>query len=305
MERSAREISSYSSTSIEGNPLPLTEVKKILKTKPVNIRNSQQEVLNYNQALKSLNELITNKRASLSSQLIINIHKQVMAKLLPDFDIGKLRQKPVVVNNPRSGQVIYLPPDIEDVELLINELIEFINNSKRIIDPIILAGIFHKQMVIIHPFIDGNGRTTRLATKVLLAEMGLNTFNLFSFENFYNQNVARYFQNVGEIGNYYDLKGKIDFTKWLEYFTEGIIDELLRVEKLLPHVPFNPETQLKPYHLKVIEYINHFGFIADRDYAKIVNRAKATRTQDFKRLIELGMIVRKGKGKGTYYVLKT
>ena len=107
------------------------------------------------------------------------------------------------------------------------------------------------------------------------------------------------------IGNYYDLKGKIDFTKWLEYFTEGIIDELLRVEKLLPHVPFNPETQLKPYHLKVIEYINHFGFIADRDYAKIVNRAKATRTQDFKRLIELGMIVRKGKGKGTYYVLKT
>ena len=45
-EKSAREISSHSSTSIEGNPLPLTAVKQILKTKPKNIRNTEQEVLN-------------------------------------------------------------------------------------------------------------------------------------------------------------------------------------------------------------------------------------------------------------------
>src|ERR1700736_6030211 len=56
LERTAREVSSFASTSIEGNPLPLTEVKKILKSKPTNIRDSEKEVLNYNQALQMLNE---------------------------------------------------------------------------------------------------------------------------------------------------------------------------------------------------------------------------------------------------------
>ena len=47
LERNAREVSSYASTSIEGNPLPLTEVKKILKSTPSHIRDSEKEILNY------------------------------------------------------------------------------------------------------------------------------------------------------------------------------------------------------------------------------------------------------------------
>jgi len=147
-------------------------------------------------------------------------------------------------------------------------------------------------------------RPTRLAAKVLLAEMGLNTFNLFSFENYYNKNITKYFQTVGEFGNYYELVNKINFTSWLEYFTEGIIDELLRVQKTLPEVGISPETNLQPHHLKILEFIKEKGFIADRDYAKLVGRAKATRALDFKKLIELELISRKGKGKATYYVLK-
>lgn len=151
---------------------------------------------------------------------------------------------------------------------------------------------------------DGNGRTTRLATKVLLAEMGLNTFNLFSFENYYNKNVTRYFQTVGEFGNYYNLVDKIDFTRWLEYFAEGIIDELLRVQKLLPELSLTPQTQLQPYHLKMLEFIKTKGFIADKDYAQLTDRAKSTRAFDFQKIISLGLIERKGKGRATYYILK-
>ena len=68
---------------------------------------------------------------------------------------------------------------------LVNDLFQYVVINKSKIDPLVVAGIFHKQFVIVHPFIDGNGRTTRLATKMLLAGMGLNTFNLFSFENYY------------------------------------------------------------------------------------------------------------------------
>ncbi|RJQ24687.1 Fic family protein [Candidatus Parcubacteria bacterium] len=304
LEKTARAVSTYASTSIEGNPLPLTEVKKILKLKPAYIRDSEKEVLNYNKALQEVNKELEEGKVKLSSDLILKIQKQITGGLLPKCESGRLREKPVVVNDPQTKKVIYLPPDAKDAKILITDLVAFINSARNEIDPLILAGIFHKEMVIIHPFMDGNGRTTRLATKVLLTEMGLNTFNLFSFENYYNKNVTKYFQTVGEFGNYYEIIDKIDFTAWLEYFTEGIIDELLRVQKLLPEAGINPETHLQPYHLKILEFIKEKGFIADRDYIKLVNRAKATRALDFKKLMDLGLISRKGKGKATYYILK-
>ena len=305
LERTAREVSTYASTSIEGNPLPLTEVKKLLKLSPANMRDSEKEVLNYNQALEKLNQLLQTNKLDLSLNLILDIHKQVTTTLLPNFQSGKLRQHAVTVNDPRTGAVVYLPPDADVVSELIEDLIIFIHDTNQKINSLILAGIFHKQMVIIHPFMDGNGRTTRLATKMLLAKMGLNTFNLFSFENYYNQNVTKYFQTVGEYGDYNELVSTIDFTSWLEYFTGGLIDELLRVQKLLPELGNTPKTKLATHHIKMLEFILTNGFISDKDYASLTDRAKATRTMDFQKLLDLGLIERRGGGRSTYYSLKS
>lgn len=303
-EKSARSLSTFASTSIEGNPLPLTEVKRILKSKPEYIRDTEKEVLNYNEALQELNEKLTKGEVVLSIDLLLSIQKKVTQGLLQPFQSGKLREAPVFVNNPRTRQPAYLPPDVKNVKPLLEALFDFLSSNEKAISPLILAGILHKQIVLIHPFVDGNGRTTRLITKVLLAQMGLNTFNLFSFENYYNQNVTRYFQTVGELGDYYELVEKIDFTNWLEYFTEGIINELLRVQKLLAEVSGTPETELKPYHNLILDTIRTKGFINDADYAKLTERARATRTLDFQKLINLDLIMRKGKGKATHYVLK-
>ena len=304
LEKNAREISSFASTSIEGNPLPLTEVKKVLKTKPKFIRDSEKEVINYNKALINLNKKLESKDHKLTLNLIRNIQKQITQDLLPQHQSGFLRKHPVIVRDPKTGKTIFLPPDHKDVEKLMNELVDFVRINKKTIDPLIIAGVFHKQMAIIHPFMDGNGRATRLATKVLLAELGLDTFNLFSFENYYNKNVTKYFKFVGEQGNYYDLVNKIDFTQWLEYFCEGIIDELLRIQKLLPKTNISPQTQLKSHHKKILRFIEKNNFITDKDYSQFVNRAKATRALDFQKLIKLKLIERKGKGKSTFYVLK-
>jgi len=304
MERRAREVSAYSSTSIEGNPLPLTDVKRILKNKPEFIRDSEKEVLNYNKALVDLDKLIKEKIFSFDIDQLEKIQKTVTLGLIEEFRNGHIRKEPVFVNDPKTRQTIYWPPDHQKVEPMLKDLFDYMEKKNVSIDPLILAGIFHKQFVIIHPFIDGNGRTARLSTKVFLAKMGLNTFNLFSFENYYNQNVTRYFQEVGLAGNYYELKDKIDFTSWLEYFTDGIIDELLRVSKELEKENASPETTLKDYHQKIISFIKQHGFITDKDYSKLTKRAKPTRNLDFRKLIELGLIEMIGKGKATHYKLK-
>lgn len=303
LEKKAREISAHASTSIEGNPLPLTEVKKILKTHPQHIRDSEREVLNYNEALLWLNELVKKENIVFDPLLVLHIHGSVIKGLQPPYRCGKIRKEPVFVNDPATRKTVYWPPDHQDVPLLMRKLFTYVEKNKIILDPLIIAGIFHKQFVVIHPFIDGNGRTVRLATKVLLARMGLNTFNLFSFENYYNQNVAAYFHHVGERGNYYDLQKNRDFTPWLEYFTDGIIDELLRVSKILQTESITPETILQPHHHIILDHIRKNGFLTNKIYSTLTNRAKPTRNQDFNKLIELGMIQRLGKGKSTIYKL--
>ena len=304
LEQAAREMSAYSSTSIEGNPLPLTEVKRIIKNHPQNLRDSEKEVLNYNKALEIFNEKIKNNSINFNLKLLLNVHKNILNGLSTPDNTGKLRNEPVFVNDPGTGKTVYLPPDHQDVPDLVNDLIRFCVKNREKLDPLIVAGIFHKQFVIIHPFIDGNGRTARMASKILLAGMGLDTFNLFSFENYYNRNVTRYFKNVGVYGNYYDIRDKVDFTPWLEYFTEGIIDELLRVSDILGRQTASPATTLQNHHIQIINYIKEHGFITDRLYSQLTDRAKPTRNHDFNKLIEQGIIERLGKGKATYYKLK-
>lgn len=304
LEKRAREVSAFSSTSIEGNPLPLTDVKRILKNKPEHIRDSEKEVLNYNKALVELNQLIKTDKVVFDTGLILKIQKTITAGLIEDYRWGQLRQEPVFVNNPKTRQTVYWPPEQKDVKNLLQELFDYLNTNQGKIDSLILAGIFHKQFVVIHPFIDGNGRTARLATKVMLAKMGLNTFNLFSFENYYNQNVSRYFAEVGLLGNYYDIKDDLDFTAWLEYFTDGIIDELLRVSKELDKSSISPSTELKNYHKIILDLIKTKGYVTDKDYAQLTSRAKPTRNLDFRKLIALGLIIKQGKGKATHYKFK-
>lgn len=303
LEEAARAVSSHSSTSIEGNPLPLTEVRRILRNLPEHLRDSEREVLNYNRALEILDKEIRKGSTRFDLGLILRIQKEVTDGLIGEGNSGTIRHQPVFVHDPRIGKPVYLPPDHQDVPGLIDELIYYVQGNQDRLDPIILAGVFHKQFVIIHPFIDGNGRTTRLATKALLAHMGLNTFNLFSFENYYNKDVTRYFEKVGVLGNYYELQDSIDFTGWLEYFSGGIIDELLRVSKILEGEVASPETALKPYHEALLGHIRENGFITDRDYAQLTDRAKPTRNQDFNKLIELGLIERHGKGRSAHYKL--
>ncbi len=305
LELEARELSTYASTSIEGNPLPLTDVKHLLKTKKEYIRDTEREVLNYNKALQVLYKSVRSNKFKLDVTTLEKTQGQVVAGLMDSpTDCGHLRQNAVIIRNPRKlDEVIFIPPDAKDVKSLTVTLLDFINAHIGKTDPIILAGLFHRQHVIIHPFMDGNGRTTRLITTAILGKSGLDLFEIFSFENYYNQNITRYFKAVGLEGDYYDLKDTVDFTTWLEYFADGILDELRRIRKTLPDILQTPP-RIEPHHRQILDYINEHGSITQREYAEISTRSLAARKLDFEKLLDLGFIETKGTGRGTYYVSK-
>lgn len=300
----ARERSSYASTSIEGNPLPLTDVKRLLKSKKEHIRDTEREVLNYNKALQELYAAVKSQAFQLNTSMIEKIQGQVVADLMDNpTHCGFVRKDPVIIRDPRQlDTVVFMPPDAKDVRGMLDELTDFITQNMGKIDPVILAGLFHRQHVIIHPFMDGNGRTTRLLTTAILGSTGLDLFEIFSFEDYYNHHITRYFKAVGLIGDYYDLEKDIDFTQWLEYFAEGILDELLRVRKALPQY-LEPRPRLEPHHQQILDYISQHGSITQREYGTISPRSLASRKLDFEKLLKLDLIEAQGTGRGTYYVL--
>lgn len=304
LEIEARELSSYASTSIEGNPLPLTDVKRLLKTQKEHMRDTEREVLNYNKALQSLYADVRSGKFKLEIKTLEKIQGQVVHGLMDNpAHCGAFRKAPVIIRNPRKiDEVVFIPPDSKDLRKLTRALFKFIEDNIGKIDPIILAGIFHRQCVIIHPFIDGNGRTTRLLTTAILGKTGLDLFGIFSFENYYNRNITRYFKAVGVEGDYYELRNDIDFSAWLEYFADGILDELRRVRKTLPEQSA-AKPRLEPHHRLILEYIQQHGSITQREYGNISPRSLASRKLDFDKLLKLNLIKAEGTGRGTYYVL--
>ena len=303
LEIEARSLSSYASTGIEGNPLPLTDVKRLLKTQKKHIRDTEREVLNYNKALQSLYAEVRTGRFKLDVATLEKVQGQVVDGLMDNpANCGALRQTAVVIRNPgHLDEIIFIPPDSKDVRKLTVDLLSFIERHIGKLDAVVLAAIFHRQCVIIHPFMDGNGRTTRLLTTAILGKAGLDMFELFSFENYYNRNISRYFKAVGLTGDYYDLADDIDFSAWLEYFAEGILDELRRVRKTLPQTSSSPP-RLEAHHRRILDYIDAHGSISQREYAGIASRSLASRKLDLDKLVKLKLIKAQGTGRGTYYV---
>jgi len=297
----ARSLSAHASTSIEGNPLPLTDVKRLLKSAPVNIRDTEREVLNYNKALDWLQTAIISGEFAPTAETFTRLQGLVTEDLMDNpADVAAIRQRPVVIRDPsRADSIVFMPPDHGDVSSLLIELMAFIQTNLHEIEPVILAGLFHKQAVIIHPYMDGNGRSARLMSTGLLGLTGLDLFSIFSFEAYYNRNVTRYFKMVGEQGDFYDLGDNLDFTPWLEYFAEGILDELLRVQQQLERRPI----RLEPHHHQIIDYLQQHGTLTQRELGQISSRSLPARKKDLAFLVDRGLISPEGGGRSRYYVL--
>ncbi len=302
LELEARALSTHASTSIEGNPLPLTDVRRLLKKHPSHIRDTEREILNYNTALQKVHAAVKSGTFSLTKAAMEQVQATVVDGLMRNpGHVGRMRREAVVIRDPRRPDaVVFIPPDYKDVPRLARELAKFVADQREEIDPVILAGLFHRQFVIIHPFVDGNGRTARLLTTAILGGGGLDIFEIFAFENYYNRNVSAYFRAVGLQGDYYEREPSIDSTAWLEYFADGILDELLRVRG---SIPAETPVRLEEQHRRLLAHIRKHGSINQREYARITNRSLAARKQDFQRLLGLGLIESRGGGRSTYYVL--
>ena len=294
----------HSSTSIEGNTLDEYQVEMVAKGEKVTAE--KKEVLEVKNYLKTLNlvDRLHNSKGTITIKEILDIHKSVTNSLIDKNKVGTFRKGPVyVVNISSTGkeELVYTPPPFTQVGVLLNDLVDWMN-VKDDIHPIIKAGIFHYQFVSIHPFTDGNGRSTRLLTLLSLYRSSYTFKKSLVLEDFYNNNRKSYYEHL-QTGKNYEARECAELTGWLEYFTTGFLFETQRLKDLILSVPNKIKGQviLNKDELKIVDFAVNIGRIMSNDVIDILDIPKRTAQDKLKKLVTLGILKKIGLGPNTYY----
>jgi Fic family protein len=131
-----------------------------------------------------------------------------------------------VIRDSVSGAIIYMPPEAKDVPSMMADLIAWINSQLERDDlPIpIVAALAHSQYATIHPYYDGNGRTARLLTTLILHRAGYGLMGIYNLEEYYANSLTAYYEAiaVGPSHNYYFGRAEADLTRFIAYFCQGM-----------------------------------------------------------------------------------
>lgn len=231
LRETARLYTTHYSTMIEGNRLEPNQIKEVLKHEghfPGRERD-EHEVKGYYLALNHVEQLAV-RGTKITEKVIHLLHALVMGH-------GKENSKPTpyrdgqnMIRDGRTHRIVYIPPEAKDVADLMAGMIAWIEKNSAIPSPII-ASIAHYQFATIHPYYDGNGRTARLLTTLILHMGGYDLKGLYSLEEYYARNLNAYYQaiSVGESHNYYEGRAEADITQWVEYFIEGVVSSFEKV----------------------------------------------------------------------------
>ncbi len=300
LRETARLYSTHYSTMIEGNRLTQEQVAQVVEQHqhfPGRERD-EQEVLGYYAALETMEKLAA-VGGPLSEQQIQTLHALVMAG-------GRSRVKPTpyrdgqnVIRDGRTRRIVYMPPEAKDVSKLMRELVAWIGKSQRKDLPCpIRAGIAHYQFATIHPYYDGNGRTARLLTTLILRRGGYDLKGLYSLEEYYARKLGAYYAalTIGPSHNYYLGRVDADITKWVEYFCDGVAESFENVKRRAEEAAGSADVspllrKLDPRQRKALELFRDSDTITSRDVERLFTVSQRTARHLLRQWVEADFLV--------------
>jgi Fic family protein len=238
LRRRTRVQEALASLQIEGSSLTLEEAFELARERPDReLRDSEREFLNYLRAFEAIDGLRDARDAVLGKGDVCNLHRLLVDGVRGGRrGSGRFRREEVKVGDVAGGEVIvhHEPPSWLEVEARVGELLAWIEASKvhgrgdadPWVHPVILAGIAQHRLVWIHPFVDGNGRTARMLTTLLLFQRGYDFKYLFELSTYYNRERDDYYRALRQA----DATG--DYTEWLTYFLGGFSYQMVRIQEL-------------------------------------------------------------------------
>jgi Fic family protein len=311
-------------TKIEGNDLTQEQAQQIVRMEtasdPHTIAEKTgllardrdiQEVINYRNVSRWIDgQQLEAAKPSVTVETLKTLHSLTMKGLIEEKDIGHFRDKQVIVRSASDGGVAFRPPVAVEIPYLVTDFFEWLNSPASVnIHPILKAAITHYQLVYIHPFIEGNGRTARAVATLVLYAQEYDFKRFFSLEQYFDTDVEKYYQALLSV----QQNQERDMTYWLEYFcyglaleTDKIKNQVMKLSKDLKlKQELGQQVALSERQILLLELLQNQGEMSSQDAQAILpNVSVDTILRDLKDLIEKKIIAKHGVTKGVTYRLK-
>jgi len=293
MQANALILEAHHTTHIEGTQLTLEQATQLLagQTLPDADPDDVRELLNYQSAFDLVAEYVGSGEP-ITEALIREIHKRLVRDVRGGSATpGQYRLGQNLIVNSVTKETIYTPPPAHEVQRLMTDLIEWLNADTRI-NTVLISGVAQFQLVHIHPFIDGNGRTARLLATLVLYRGNYDFKRLFTISEFYDRDRTAYYAALQSVREH-----DMDMTGWLEYYVNGLATQMQEVQDKGEHIIKTGILQIKAgaaglsgTALNVLSAIIKGGPQTTADLTAKLHMSRSTVQRQLKNLIEAGLV---------------
>lgn len=288
-------LEAHHTTHIEGTRLSLEESERLLAGESVPKANPDdvRELLNYRDAFEFVSSWL-GSGGPITEGLVREIHRRLVEGVRGgSAGPGAYRSIQNYVVNAGTGAVVYTPPPAYDVPILMQALTDWLTREGEV-HPVLVSGIAQFQLVHIHPFLDGNGRTSRLLSTLCLYRAGYDFKRLFTISEYYDQDRAAFYRAIQGV-----REQDMDLTGWLEFFTSGLatqLDEIkARGERTIRQDVLVRQHALSERQAIALGRVIERGRLTIQDYEGLCpGTNRRTLQRDLKALVEKGLVVEAG-----------
>ena len=303
--RPERLICDSSASDICGSGLTIEQAERLWagQAVPQAQADDVRELLNYREAFNLVSEYLQSGEP-VTEGLIREIHERLVEGVRGgQGGPGAYRTVQNYVVNSATREVMYTPPPPEDVPPMMQELVAWLRHEGPI-HPVLVAGIAQFQLVHIHPFLDGNGRTSRLLSTLCLYRTGYDFKRLFTLSEFYDRDRSAFYRAIQSV-----REQDLDLTGWLAFFVEGLSTQMSEVkqrgELVIRRDVIARDHGLNERQGLAVEALLERGELGIEEFEALVPGVhRRTLQRDLQGLVERGVAVAKGAARAARYHLK-
>ena len=298
-----------SSTRIEGGKLSDRQVERLLANLSIHTftTRDEQEVAGYAETMEQVFQ--SWEHIPLTENHIRQLHRDLLRHSDKDErHRGQYKHAPTsVAAFDAQGQqigIVFETASPFDTPRLMQELVEWTNaelNAEEF-HPLLVIGIFIVSFLAIHPFQDGNGRLSRILTTLLLLRCGYVYTPYSSLESVIENSKESYYLALRQTQTSIRTDSP-DWHPWLPFFLRALHQQMKRLERKMEqeHIVMAALPELS---LKILDYAREHGRVTLKDMVVLTGVSRNTLKEHFRKLVANGQLGMRGKGRGTWYILK-
>ncbi len=292
----------HHTTHIEGTRLTLDQAERLWKGEavPEADPDDARELLNYRSAFEFVSECL-DSGDPITEGLIREIHRKLVEDVRGGSAApGDYRRIQNYVANAATGEVIFTPPSAVEVPIMMSEMVKWLNSGLEI-HPVLISGIAQFQLVHIHPFLDGNGRTSRLLSTLCLYKAGYDFKRLFTISEYYDRDRPTFYKSIQSV-----RENGMDMTGWLDYFITALQTQMVEIkergEQVIRRDVLVQKHSLNERQAKALDLLMKKGAIHISEVEEICSGVtRRTLQRDLNNLIELHLVRLKGSARQSNY----